>query len=299
MLLAAAAWLNLMTPWLLLGFTFLIGCGTALNNPAWQSSVGDMVPRRDVPAAVTLNSVAFNIARSVGPAIGGAIVAAAGAVAAFVLNAFSYIALITVLARWQPPKVERVLPRETLLIAMGAGVRYVAMSPNIRSVILRAFAYGFGGIVALALLPLIARDLVQGGPLVFGILLGAFGAGAVVGAFLSARLRRMLSTESLVRATFGANALAAALIGISTTLWLTLPALAVAGACWVMTLSTFNATVQLSAPRWVVGGRWRSTRWRPSAGWPGAAGSGARRCCISARNRRSCSPPSPCWRARP
>lgn len=252
-LLAAAAWLDLMTPWLLLGFTFLIGCGTALNNPAWQSSVGDMVPRRDVPAAVTLNSVAFNIARSVGPAIGGAIVAAAGAVAAFVLNAFSYIALITVLARWRPPKVERVLPRETLLIAMGAGVRYVAMSPNIRSVILRAFAYGFGGIVALALLPLIARDLVQGGPLVFGILLGAFGAGAVVGAFLSARLRRMLSTESLVRATFGANALAAALVGISTTMWLTLPALAVAGACWVMTLSTFNATVQLSAPRWVVG----------------------------------------------
>jgi len=252
-LLALSAWLDVMTPWLLLGFTFLIGCGTALNNPAWQSSVGDMVPRKDVPAAVTLNSVAFNIARSVGPAIGGAIVAAAGAVAAFVINAFSYIALITVLARWKPPRVERVLPRETLLIAMGAGVRYVAMSPNIRSVILRSFAFGFGGIVALALLPLIARDLVQGGPVVFGVLLGAFGAGAVVGAFMSARLRRMLTTEALVRATFAAYATAAAIIGVSTTMWLTMPALAVAGACWVLTLSTFNATVQLSAPRWVVG----------------------------------------------
>ena len=252
-LLALSAWFDLLTPWLLLGFTFLIGCGTALNNPAWQSSVGDMVPRKDVPAAVTLNSVAFNIARSVGPAIGGAIVAAAGAVAAFVINAFSYIALITVLARWQPPRVERLLPRETLLIAMGAGVRYVAMSPNIRSVILRSFAFGFGGIVALALLPLIARDLVQGGPLVFGILLGAFGAGAVVGAFMSARLRRMLTTEALVRATFAAYAVAAAIIGVSTTMWLTMPALAVSGACWVLTLSTFNATVQLSAPRWVVG----------------------------------------------
>ncbi|MDP3407466.1 MFS transporter [Bosea sp. (in: a-proteobacteria)] len=252
-LLALSAWLDVMTPWLLLGFTFLIGCGTALNNPAWQSSVGDMVPRKDVPAAVTLNSVAFNIARSVGPAIGGAIVAAAGAVAAFVINAFSYIALITVLARWKPPHVERVLPRETLLIAMGAGVRYVAMSPNIRSVILRSFAFGFGGIVALALLPLIARDLVQGGPVVFGVLLGAFGAGAVIGAFMSARLRRMLTTEALVRATFAAYATAAAIIGVSTTMWLTMPALAVAGACWVLTLSTFNATVQLSAPRWVVG----------------------------------------------
>ena len=171
--LAAFTKLGLITPWLLLCFTFLIGCGTALNNPAWQSSVGDMVPRRDVPAAVTLNSVAFNIARSVGPAIGGAIVAAAGAVAAFVINAFSYIGLITVLARWQPPRIERVLPRETLFIAMGAGVRYVAMSPNIRAVILRAFAFGFGAIVGLALLPLVARDLIRGGPLTYGILLGA------------------------------------------------------------------------------------------------------------------------------
>lgn len=252
-LLAVFSWYGLLSPWLLLGFTFLIGCGNALNNPAWQSSVGDMVPRRDVPAAVTLNSVAFNIARSVGPAIGGAIVAAAGAVAAFVVNAFSYIALLVVLARWQPPRVERLLPRETLLIAMGAGVRYVAMSPNIRSVILRAFAFGFGGIVALALLPLIARDLIKGGPLVFGVLLGAFGAGAVVGAFMSARLRRMLTTEALVRATFAAYATSAAVMGVSTTMWLTMLALAVAGACWVLTLSTFNATVQLSAPRWVVG----------------------------------------------
>lgn len=251
--LAVFAWYGLLSPWLLLGFTFLIGCGNALNNPAWQSSVGDMVPRRDVPAAVTLNSVAFNIARSVGPAIGGAIVAAAGAVAAFVVNAFSYIGLLVVLARWEPPRVERLLPRETLLIAMGAGIRYVAMSPNIRSVTLRAFAFGFGGIVALALLPLIARDLIKGGPLVFGVLLGAFGAGAVVGAFLSARLRRMLTTEALVRATFAAYATSAAVIGISTMMALTMLALAVAGACWVLALSTFNATVQLSAPRWVVG----------------------------------------------
>jgi MFS family permease len=252
-LLAVFAWFELITPWLLLTFTFLIGCGTALNNPAWQSSVGDMVPRRDVPAAVTLNSVAFNIARSVGPAIGGAIVAAAGAVAAFIINAFSYIALIVVLARWRPPRVERLLPRETLWIAMGAGVRYIAMSPNIRSVILRAFAFGFGGIVALALLPLIARDLVRGGPLTFGILLGAFGAGAVAGAFMSARLRRLLTTEALVRLTFAAFAAGVAVMAISTMTWLTMLALGVTGACWVLTLSTFNATVQLSAPRWVVG----------------------------------------------
>lgn len=251
--LAAVAWFGLITPWLLLTFTFLIGCGTALNNPAWQSSVGDMVPRRDVPAAVTLNSVAFNIARSVGPAIGGAIVAAAGAVAAFAINAVSYIPLLIVLARWRPPKVERLLPRETMLIAMGAGVRYVAMSPNIRSVILRAFVYGFGAIVGLALLPLIARDLVRGGPLTYGVLLGAFGAGAVAGAFMSARLRRAMSTEALVRSTFTAYAVGVIFVALSSTMPLAMAGLFVCGACWVLALSTFNATVQLSAPRWVVG----------------------------------------------
>lgn len=127
------------------------------------------------------------------------------------------------------------------------------MSPNIRSVILRAFAYGFGGIVTLALLPLVARDLVRGGPLTFGILLGAFGVGAVAGAFISARLRRRFTTEVLVRLTFCANAAGVGLMAVSSTLWLTLPALFVCGACWVLTLSTFNSTVQLSAPRWVVG----------------------------------------------
>jgi MFS family permease len=252
-LLAVMAWFGLIGPWLLLTFTFLIGCGTALNNPAWQSSVGDIVPRQDIPAATILNSVSFNFARSVGPAIGGLIVASAGVATAFIINAVSYVGLIAVLARWRPVRPERLLPREKMGIAMSAGLRYVAMSPNILSVILRGLAFGFAGIVTLALLPLIARDLVKGGPLTFGVLLGAFGVGAIVGALLSARLRGLLTTEALVRATFAANAVAVALAAISTWMWLTALPICVAGACWVLTLSTFNATVQLSAPRWVVG----------------------------------------------
>ncbi|TCR63956.1 MFS transporter [Bosea sp. BK604] len=251
--LAVCAWLDVMTPWLLLAFTFLIGCGTALNGPAWQSSVGEMVPRSDLPAAITLNSVGFNIARSVGPALGGIIVAAAGAVIAFAVNAVSYIGLIVVLSRWRPPVVERLLPRETLGIAMSAGIRYVAMSPNIRSVLLRGFAFGFGAIAAQALLPLVARDLVQGGPLTFGLLLGAFGIGAIAGAFLSARLRAAYSTEALVRGSFIAFAVAVAVTGYSTVTVISMAAMVIAGASWVLALSTFNATVQLSAPRWVVG----------------------------------------------
>lgn len=252
LLLAAVAWAGLVTPWLLLLFTFLIGCGTALNNPAWQASVGDMVPREDLPAAVALNSMGFNIARSLGPAIGGAIVAAAGAAAAFAVNAVSYLALIAVLAAWRPERPPRTLPREGLGAAMMAGLRYVAMSPSLRVVLLRAMVFGAGASAAPALLPLVARELVGGGPLTYGLLLGAFGAGAVVGALTSTRLRARLSTEGLVRAAALAFAAATALTAASRSLPLTMALLPLAGAGWVLALSSFNVTVQLSTPRWVV-----------------------------------------------
>src|SRR5690606_9596973 len=139
-LLTLFVYLGLITPWLLLTFTFLIGCGTALNNPSWQASVGDMVPRADLPAAVSLNSMGFNLTRSVGPAIGGMIVATAGVAAAFAANALSYVALIVVLFRWKPQLPAATLPRESLGAAIGAGLRYVAMSPDIGKVLLRASA---------------------------------------------------------------------------------------------------------------------------------------------------------------
>ena len=138
---------------------------------------------------------------------------------------------------------------------MSAGLRYVAMSPNILSVMLRGFAFGFGGIVVLALLPLIARDLVKGGPLTFGILLGAFGVGALVGAALSARLRRTLTTEALVRATFATFALAAAVAAVSPWIALTMLPLCAAGACWVLTLVDLQR--DRAALRAALGGRAR------------------------------------------
>lgn len=251
--LTAFAYFGLMTPWLLLAFTFLVGCGTAFNGPAWQSLVGEMVPREDLPAAIALNSMGFNIARSVGPAIGGLIVAAVGAFAAFAVNAVSYIGLITVLARWQPARPPRVLPPESLGTAMAAGIRYVAMSPRIGVVLLRGAVFGFAAVAVQALMPLIARDLIRGGPLTFGLLLGAFGAGAVGGAFLSTRLRQAMSMEALVRASFLSFAVCAAVAGLSTFSYLTIPVMALGGASWVLALSSFNATVQLSSPRWVVG----------------------------------------------
>jgi MFS family permease len=250
--LAACAWLGWLTPWLLLLFTFLIGCGAAFNAPAWQASVGDMVPRRELASAVALNSMGFNIARSVGPALGGAIVAAAGAAAAFAVNAASYLGLIAVLARWRPDTAPPRLPREPLRTAIGAGVRYVMLSPALLTLMFRAAVFGLGASSLLALMPLVALHLVGGGPLTYGLLLGAFGAGAVLAGLGSARARRTVSTEALVRWSCVAFATSLAAVALSANLYATMASLLLGGASWVLALSTFNVGVQLAAPRWVV-----------------------------------------------
>ena len=249
--LSVMTYMGWITPWVLLTFTFLIGCGVAFNGPAWQASVGDMVPREDLPGAVTLNSMGFNMARSVGPALGGVIVAAFGAAAAFAVNAFSYVGLLVVLFRWKPVKPAQTLPREGLIEAMKGGVRYAFLSPRVTAVLIRALVFGVGASGVQALMPLVAREA-GGGPLAFGMLLGAFGIGAVGGAVFVGRLRARYSNETIVRAATLGFALSAVVIGYSPWLLLTLPALLTAGAGWVLTLSTFNVTVQMSVPRWVV-----------------------------------------------
>ncbi len=251
--LAACTWLGLITPWVLLAFTFLIGCGAAFNGPSWQASVAEMVPREDLPTAVALNSMGFNIARSLGPALGGFIVALAGAVGAFALNAVSYLGIIGVLVRWRRPREERLLPRERIGTAMRVGVRYVLMSPDIKHTLLRALVFGLGASGLMSLMPLVARDLVSGGSVSYGLILGAFGAGAVGGALLAHRLRLSFSNEAIVRIALFSYAFAA--IGSAASRWLplTLGLQLFGGAGWVLALSTFNVTVQTSAPRWVVG----------------------------------------------
>lgn len=250
--LAACAWLDLLTPWRLLAFTFLIACGTALYAPAWQASIGDMVPRRAVPGAVALNSLGYNLARSVGPAMGGVIVASASATAAFSVNAVAYIGLILVLARWRPRREDDMLPREAIADAVRAGVRYAALSPAISTVLGRGLVFGLGASAIASLMPLLARDVVGGGPVTYGFLLAGFGAGAIAGAAGSGRLRHRTSSETIVRGACGATAAATLLAGFITVLPAALAVMCVAGAAWVLALSTFNVTVQLHSPRWVV-----------------------------------------------
>jgi len=253
LLLAVLAFLGVLSPWLLLGFTFLIGCGTALFNPSWQASMGDIVPRQDLPGAVTLNAMGFNMMRSVGPAVGGLIVAVLGAAAAFIVNAVSYLALIWALARWQPQHAVSILPRERFGSAMWAGLRYVMLSPNLTTVLFRGFLFGFAAVCILALLPSVAEEYVGGGALVYGTLLGCFGLGAIGGAFLNARVRARYRNEVIVRAASVGFAISCVGLGLSRDLLLSHFVLLPAGACWVLSLSLFNVSVQLSSPRWVVG----------------------------------------------
>ena len=252
-ILTVMAFQNLLTPWTLLAFTFLIGCGTALHNPSWQATMGDIVSRQELPTAVSLNSMGFNLMRSVGPAAGGAIVALAGAAAAFAVNAVSYVAIILALYRWKAPMRDLHLPREPMGSAFSAGLRYVSMSPNLMRVILRGFWFGLSAIAVLALLPIVVQEVLRGSAFVYGVMLGCFGAGAVGGALINARLRNRFRNERIARGAFVGFAVSCIVLATSTSVIASGAALGLAGACWVIALSMFNVTVQLSTPRWVVG----------------------------------------------
>lgn len=251
--LSLAAWFDLLGPWSLLAFTFLLGLGSALHLPSWQASMRDLVPREDLAAAVTLNSMSFNLMRSVGPALGGVIVASLGAAAAFGLNAVSYLAVIYALFRWRAPVEDRNLPAERLGSAIRAGLRYVSLSPNLTRVMGRAFLFGLAAVALMALLPLVTRDRLGGGATTFGVMLGVFGLGAIGGALASPLIRRTASIETIVTGGFLGFSVGTAVVAMATTLPVAVPGLMLAGACWVLALSHFNVSTQLATPRWVVG----------------------------------------------
>jgi hypothetical protein len=211
------------------------------------------VPAETLPSAVALNGISYNIARSFGPAIGGIVVATAGAVAAFAANAVLYIPLLVVLFLWRRTHEPSRLPRERLNRAIVSGVRYIANSPSIRIVLARTLVMGtLGGSVS-ALMPLVARDLLHGGAQTYGIMLGAFGMGAVIGALNIAEVRKRMSGEAAIRACALSMGGAIAAVALSREPVLTAAALVIAGAVWMLAVALFNIGVQLSAPRWVAG----------------------------------------------
>jgi MFS family permease len=251
--LSVLAHLGWISPTSLLLFCFVIGSGMALFGPAWQASVSEQVPPDTLPAAVALNGISYNIARSFGPALGGVIVAAAGAGAAFVCNVVLYIPLLVVLYLWRRTLEASRLPPERLQRAVVSGIRYVAHSPSIRVVLIRTLVTGIAGGSVLALMPLVARDLLSGGAQTFGIMLGAFGMGGVLGALNVASIRRFLGAEAAVRYCAVAMGAAIAVMALSHMAAVTAAALVVAGVGWLISITLFNISVQLATPRWVAG----------------------------------------------
>ncbi len=251
--LALADYRHLLTPALLVGLCFVIGTATAMFAPSWQASVGEQVPSHDLPSAVALNSVSYNIARSLGPAIGGAVVAAAGSTAAFLTMTVCYLPMVAAMLAWRRRADEPRLPPERIGWAIQSGVRYIIHSPPTRTVLLSCLTVGIAGGAVTSLMPLVSRDLLKGAAGTYGLLLGAFGIGAVLGATMIGKVRARLSA----RQSLALNALVAGgaivVVALSRAQPLSLAALVVAGSSWMQLLNGFNVAIQTQSLRWVAG----------------------------------------------
>jgi MFS family permease len=250
-LLSLVTFTGLVSVWWLLALTFALGVGSALSIPAWQAAIPEMVPPEELHAAVTLNGMTVNIARALGPALGGVIVAAAGPGAVFLLNALSFLAVLWVVHKWRRPQQEMLLPTERLLGAMRAGLRYVGHDHYLRTLLLRVAIFIFFASALWALLPLVAREELGADASGYGALLGCFGAGAVVGAMLLPRLRRSVSESSLVTVAALLFALVTAVLAYVKEPVVLGGVMLLGGGAWIAILSTFNVAVQTAVPRWV------------------------------------------------
>ena len=241
--LAVSTWFGLTGPYALLFLTFALGIGSALANSPFQTIIREVVPRPAIAAAVTLNAISFNLARSVGPALGGLLVASIGAQAAFLFNAVCYVPLLVVLVRWQRPHVSVVL-RGKMKRAFGDGLRFARTSKAIRSILAYCAVFGLCASSIQGLLPLIARDRLAGDATTLGLLLGAFGIGAMASAFLVHPARRRFGTGPVVTWLGLQFACATLVVGFSGNLAVLALALALAGAGWLGSFSSFNIAVQ-------------------------------------------------------
>lgn len=251
--LALLVWLNIVTPFTLLVFTFLAGAGAALIAPAWQAIVPQLVPRENLHPAVALNSVGINISRAIGPALAGIIIGVLGLAAPFWLNALSNIGVIAALIWWRMPAQSSHLPAERFGSALRIGLRHARGNPHLRATLLRAAGFFLFASAYWALLPLVARNQVAGGPELYGILLGAIGAGAVTGAFVLPRLKAWLGADWLVAAGIIGTAAALVLFGIARQPATAVTASAIAGLSWIAVLATMNVSAQVALPGWVRG----------------------------------------------
>jgi MFS family permease len=248
--LAAMTIAGKMSPVLLLVLTFALSAGDAFETPTWRAVLPELVSKEDLPAASALNGIEFNFARAVGPALAGFVIAFAGIGTAFLLNTLSFFGVILVVARWKRAAVKRTTPPETVTGATVAAIRYVRYSPAIRIVLVRAGTAMFFASCLLALLPSIAHRI-NGSPVGYGVLLGCFGGGAVLGALIMQRARSKWSADVIVStgiAVFGVTTIAAGALHALVPLG---AVMLTGGAAWISFISLFNVQVLNQAPDWV------------------------------------------------
>jgi len=252
-LLGALTVAHLTTPWSLLALSLALGAGSAMNAPAWQAIVPELVPRQELTPAISLGSISFNMSRAVGPALGGLVVAWAGAGATFLLNAASFLAVMAVLYEWDRPHSTNVLPAERVLGAIKAGIRYMRFAPDLDAVLVRTAAFSFGASAVWAVLPIYARWQLNLGAAGYGGLLGCFGTGAMVAGTGLPRLGQRLSRNAICGLASAVFALG--LLGLAEfpNLVVVCVLMAVEGASWTAAMTVLNVAAQLSVPAWVQG----------------------------------------------
>ena len=243
--------LHLTTPWILLGMSFSLGLGGALAGPASQAVIPELMPRDEVVDAVALNSIQFNLARGLGPAIGGVIVRIWGAGIAFLANAASFVGVVAVLITWRREAQKSVLPAERVYGGIRAGLRYVRHAPVLLAVLIRSFLFGLGASVLWAVLPLLARVEFHADATGYGVIVAFFGLGAAACGFGFGLLRRLLSRDWIAISGGLAFALANVSVASAQQVYLLWFATFLAGAAWVAVTATFNSSAQMALPTWV------------------------------------------------
>lgn len=244
--------LDLVTPALLILFTFLLGAGAAFSAPAWQAIAPKLVPRSDLTAAIALNSMGVNVSRAIGPALAGFLIVALGLAAPFALNAVSFIGILLALWWWRPSETPGGrLPPERVGAAIRAGLAYAAHSGPLRATLVRAASFFVFASCYWAMLPLIARDVLQGGPTLYGVLLAGVGAGAVGGALVLPAIKSRLGPDGTVAGGALGTALVLALFAVAPNPIVAAAASAFAGFCWIAVLSSLHVSAQTSLPDWV------------------------------------------------
>lgn len=251
--LAATSLLDLVTPGLLLVLTAALAVGMALSAPAWQAITPELVGFAELPKAVALNSMGFNVARALGPALGGILLATLGSWANFAVNAVSFLGVLWVLARWQrePAASPSLLPEERFVGALRLGVRWVRNSPRMKTVLLRGGLFVLPASSWWALLPLVARNELAVGPGGYGALVGAFGVGAVAAAWVLPTIRRRVSADALGLAASLVFAATLVALALAPNLGVAVAAAFAGGGAWLTVLSGYNVAAQSAVPGWV------------------------------------------------